>query len=300
MTEKTTRKGKKLTNFLLDNDPNNFNKITMVSDAHFDSVPMPLLPKVACGININIKNDSRARNASKNEQKMMDSTTDDSSTIPANNTPLFPAPLDIEMDDHSMLAPSHMKRAHSTQNTNKQIDIRTFGMHFKGQLNDKKATPVKQSVHYMNINDIISGKKSFPHLSKNKVDTWVMDEEEISILPEQGTPQQLHSSNELAHSYSSHSDETMQSHDQDTTMERWIPVSSKKKRSKQAQKSDTASDHTEVDSWQSTPEQLDSPQPVSKRISIGLPINPYVISQKKQLQPITLSKHIQMIMTLLK
>ena len=53
------------------------------------------------------------------------------------------------------------------------------------------------------------------------------------------------------------------------TMERWIPVSSKKKRSKQAQKSDSASDHTEADPRQSTPEQLYYPQPVSKRISIG-------------------------------
>ena len=40
-------------------------------------------------------------------------------------------------------------------------------------------------------------------------------------------------------------------------------------------------DLTEEDSWQSTPEQLDYPQPVSKRISIGLPINPYVRSQGK-------------------
>ena len=111
-------------------------------------------------------------------------------------------------------------------------------MHLKGQLNDKKATPVKQSIPYMCINDIISGKKSFPNLSKNKADTWVMDEEEISILPEQVTPKQLHFSNKLAYSYTSDSDETMQSHDQDATMERWIPVSSKKKRSKQAQKSD--------------------------------------------------------------
>jgi hypothetical protein len=64
-------------------------------------------------------------------------------------------------------------------------------------------------------------------------------------------------------------------------MERWIPVSSKKKRSKQAQKSGNPSDHTEEDSLQSTPEQLDYPQPVSKRISIGLPINPYVRSKGK-------------------
>ena len=40
-------------------------------------------------------------------------------------------------------------------------------------------------------------------------------------------------------------------------------------------------DHTEVDSWQSTPEQLDYPQPVTKRISIGLTINPYVRSKGK-------------------
>jgi hypothetical protein len=61
----------------------------------------------------------------------------------------------------------------------------------------------------MCINDIISGKKSFPHLSKNKADTWVMDEEEVSILPEQVTPKQLNLSNKLAYSYTSDSDETM-------------------------------------------------------------------------------------------
>ena len=121
------------------------------------------------------------------------------------------------MHDHPTLAPSHTKRAHSTQSTKKQIDIRTFHKHLKGQVNDKKAAPVKQSISFMCINDIISGKKSFPHLSKNKVDTWVMDEEEISILPEQVTPKLLLSSNKLAHSYTSDSDETMQSHDQDTT-----------------------------------------------------------------------------------
>ena len=118
---------------------------------------------------------------------MKNSTTDDNPTNVQKNTQLSPAPLDTEMEDHSTLAPSHMKRAHSTQSTKKQIDIRTFGKHLKGQLNDKEATPVKQSIPYMNINDIILGKKSFPHLSKNKADTWVMDEEEISILPEQGT-----------------------------------------------------------------------------------------------------------------
>ena len=98
----------------------------------------------------------------------------------------------------------------------------------------------------MNINNIISGKKTFPHLSKNKADTWVMDEEEISIMAEQVTPKQLLPSNKLEYSYTSDSDEIMQSHDQDATMERWIPVSSKKKRSKQAQKSGNASDHTEI------------------------------------------------------
>jgi hypothetical protein len=92
----------------------------------------------------------------------------------------------------------------------------------------KRTAPAKQSIPYTCINDINSGKKSFPHLSKNKVDTWVMDEEEISMLPGQGTSKQVHPSNNLAYSYTSDSDDTMQSHDQDTTMERWIPVSSKK------------------------------------------------------------------------
>ena len=171
MTEETTKRGQKLTNFLLENVPNDSNKFTMDSDAHLDSISMPSLPNTASGINTNIRNVSRARNASKIGQAMKNSTTDDNPTNLHNNTPLSPAPLDTEMEDLSTLAPSHMKRAHSTQNTNKQIDIRTFGMHLKGQLNDKKATPVKQSIPYMNINNIISGKKSFPHLSKNKADT---------------------------------------------------------------------------------------------------------------------------------
>ena len=169
MTEKTARKGQKLTNFLLDNAPNDSNKITRISDTHFDSASMPPLPNAACGINTNIKNASMDRNAFINGQPMMDSTTDDHSTNLHNNSPFSLEPLDTEMDDQSMLAPSHMKRAHSSQNNKKQIDIRTFGMHLKGQLNDKKATPVKQSIPYMCINDIISGKKSFPHLCKTRL-----------------------------------------------------------------------------------------------------------------------------------
>ena len=51
MTEKTTRKGQKLTNFLLDNTPNDSSKITRISDAHFDSVSMPSLPNATSGIN---------------------------------------------------------------------------------------------------------------------------------------------------------------------------------------------------------------------------------------------------------
>jgi hypothetical protein len=171
MKEMTTRKGQKLTNFLLDNAPNDFNKITRTSDTHFDSAFMPLLSNAACGTNTNIKNAFMDRNAFKNGQSMMDSTTDNHFTNLHNNTPFSLEPLDSDMDDQSMLAPSHMKRAHSTQNTKKQIDIRTFGMHWKGQFNDKKATPVKQSIHFTIINDIISGKKSFPQLSKNKADT---------------------------------------------------------------------------------------------------------------------------------
>ena len=88
----------------------------------------------------------------------MDSTTDNHSTNLHNNTPFSLEPLDNDMDDQAMLAPSHTKSAHSTQNNKKQIDIRTFGMHLKGKLNDKKTTLVKQSIPYMNINDIISGK----------------------------------------------------------------------------------------------------------------------------------------------
>ena len=59
------------------------------------------------------------------------------------------------------------------------------------------------------------------------------------------------------------------------------------------QKSGNGSDHTETDHWQSTQEQLDYPQPVSKRISIDLPINPYVRSKGKA----TAAKNTQQIHT---
>ena len=72
------------------------------------------------------------RIASKNGQKMMDSNTEDNPTKSSNYTPLSLEPLDIDMDDQSMIALSHMKSAHSTQNTKKQIDIRTFGKHLRG------------------------------------------------------------------------------------------------------------------------------------------------------------------------
>jgi hypothetical protein len=65
MTEKTTRKGQKLTNFLLDNAPNDSNKITRIPDIHFVSASIPPLPNAACGINTNIKNAAMDRNAFK-------------------------------------------------------------------------------------------------------------------------------------------------------------------------------------------------------------------------------------------
>ena len=66
MTEKTTRKGQKLTTFLIENAPNDSNKITRISDTHFDSASMLPLPNAACGINTNIKNASMDRSAFKN------------------------------------------------------------------------------------------------------------------------------------------------------------------------------------------------------------------------------------------
>ena len=102
------------------------------SDTLFDSAPLSSLPNAALGISTNIKNASMDRNTSRNGQKMTDFFTDNNSTNPNNNTPLSQEPLDIDMDDQSMLAPSHMTRAHSTQNTKKQIDLRTFGKHLRG------------------------------------------------------------------------------------------------------------------------------------------------------------------------
>jgi hypothetical protein len=69
MTEETTRKGQKLTKFLLDNALKESNKITMVSDDHFDSVPTPPLPNTACGIKTNIKNTSIDRMYPKMDRK---------------------------------------------------------------------------------------------------------------------------------------------------------------------------------------------------------------------------------------
>ena len=80
MTEESTRKGQKLTNFLLENAANDSNKFTMDSDAHLDSVSMPSLPNTASGINTNIRNVPRARSSSKIGQTMKNSTTDDNPT----------------------------------------------------------------------------------------------------------------------------------------------------------------------------------------------------------------------------
>jgi hypothetical protein len=159
MTSNIAREGQILTNFFLDNDHSECNKITMFSDAPFDSAPMPSLPNTALCINTNIKNASMDRNISRDGQKMTGFIADDYPPNQDNNTLLSQEPLDIDMDDQSMLDPSHMKRAHSTQSTKKQIDIRIFGKDLKGQLNDKKAAPAKQCIPYMTINDNISGKK---------------------------------------------------------------------------------------------------------------------------------------------
>ena len=220
LTELTTRKGQNSTNLLLDNAPIDCNKNTLFSDALFDPAPLPSMPKVTPGINNNIKDVSMVRNTSNNQQKMTELIADDASTNLDNNILLPTEPPDIDMDDPSILAPCHMKRAHSTQNTKKQIDIRTFGKDLKGQLKDKRAAPTKLSIPYMNILDIISGKKTFPHLTRNKADTRVRDEEEISILSEQVTPKPLPPSTYVTHLYTSDSDDTMQTYDQEATMER--------------------------------------------------------------------------------
>ena len=39
-----------------------------------------------------------------------------------------------------------LRKVPKAKNTKKQIDIRTFGMHLKGQLNDKKAASAKQKI----------------------------------------------------------------------------------------------------------------------------------------------------------
>ena len=158
MTEITTRKGQNLNNFLLDNAPIDCNKNTLFSDALFDPALLPSVPKVTPGINNNnIKDVFMVRNTSNNQQKMTELIADDVSANLDNNTLLPTEPPDNDMDDQSILAPYHVKRAHSTQNTKKQIDIMTFGKDLKGQLKDKRAAPAKLSIPYMNIQDIISG-----------------------------------------------------------------------------------------------------------------------------------------------
>ena len=78
-----------MTNFLPDNAPNDSNKITRFSDAHFNSAPMPPLPNAAFGINNNIMNASMDRNASKNGQKMTDFLSDFDSIDQDSNTSCF-------------------------------------------------------------------------------------------------------------------------------------------------------------------------------------------------------------------
>ena len=95
---------------MLDNAPNDSNKFTMVSDAYVVSAAMPPLPNATGGINANNQNASMDRNAFKNGQTMMDSTTDNHSTHLHINTQFSLEPLDSDMDDQSMLAPSHILR----------------------------------------------------------------------------------------------------------------------------------------------------------------------------------------------
>ena len=142
--------------------------------------------------------------------------------------------------------------------------------HNKGDQNQQQS---QQSIPFIKILNIITGKVPFPHPNTSNTNhTLVMDEEHLkdNNSTRLSTPAAVAPSTCSDHSNISSSD--------GTTRGAWTAVSPKKKRSKKA------TEHSITLQAQgrhpnSPIERYNHPQPVTKRISFGLPTNPYATSK---------------------
>ena len=131
----------------------------------------------------------------------------------------------------------------------------------------------QQSIPFIKILDLITGKVPFPHPNTSNINhTLVMDEEHLkaNIYTRLSTPAAVAQSTCNDHSNANSND--------GTTMEAWTVVRPKKKQSKKATEHSTT---PQAQGRHPNPpiERYNHPQPVSTRISFGLPTNPYAISK---------------------
>ena len=144
--------------------------------------------------------------------------------------------------------------------------------HNKGDQNQQQS---QQSIPFIKISDIITGKVPFPHPNASDTKhTLVMDEEHLKAnnFTRLSTPAVVAPSTCSDHSNASSSD--------GTTEGVWTAVTPKKKRSKKTTEHSTT---LQAQGRHPNPhiERYNHPQPVSKRISFGLPTNPYATSKPK-------------------
>ena len=128
--------------------------------------------------------------------------------------------------------------------------------------------------------DIITGKVPFPHPNtSNTKRTLVMDEEHLKAN------NYTRLSTSAAVAPSACSDHCNASSSDGTTRGAWTAVSPKKKWSKKATEHSTTP-QAQGRHPNSPIKGYNHPQPVSKRISLGLPTNPYATSKPKTKAPV--------------
>ena len=123
-TETTTENAQKLSNLEVDIDHMDNDSNTPFSDACSDSSPLPSLPEVLHFINTNNNTAAMTTGTSTNGPKLAEFSANDDHTKTDRNMQLSETP-DIDIDDVSVIAPSHTNIAHSTKPLQRQIDIRT-------------------------------------------------------------------------------------------------------------------------------------------------------------------------------
>ena len=164
----------------MDNDSN-----TPFSNACSNSSLLLSSPEVTHYTNTNINTVAMTTSISTNGTKVAEFLTDEDHMKIDSNMQLSETP-DIDLDDVSVIVPSHTNISHSTKPSQRQIDIMTFGKGKKGHLNNR-AVYVEQCIPYTKINDIISGKTPHPYLNNIQSEARMMDEEEISNQQEHFT-----------------------------------------------------------------------------------------------------------------